>query len=291
MLLINFLALSICECVSLQRFCLLIWFQSESFVWHQIRQNLCKEKSNINYVLNQFNSFDKNLKFTINTLENIVPHFLDIDICPNELGIYCKHTQTGQYVHITSYTLWRWKTSWIHSLLIRANKICSANYFNNETAKLSYFTKTKVKISLLSQSSVVYKFVCPGCGSSYIGKTERTLWERTEEHAYKNNNQKEQSALYERLSTCEHYSHMVDLFKVDNNSFSLYKFNICQIRNNTTVIDKANNWNTLLFKEACMIKTHRPSLDCGLKASKELQLFKVFSKKSFSKRLHHAETS
>ena len=73
-----------------------------------------------------------------------------------------------------------------------------------ETTKLSYFTNTKDKISLLSQSSVVYKLVCPGCSSSYIGKTERTLWERTEEHAYKNNNQKEQSVIYEHLLTCEH---------------------------------------------------------------------------------------
>ena len=70
-----------------------------------------------------------------------------------------------------------------------------------ETTKLSYFTNTKDKISLLSQSSVVYKFVCPGCSSSYIGKTGCTLWERTEEHAYKNKNQKEQSAIYEHLLT------------------------------------------------------------------------------------------
>ena len=61
--------------------------------------------------------------------ENSVPHFLDIEICPNGLGIYHKHTLTGQYLHITSYTLWRWKTSWIHSLAIIAKKICSANYF------------------------------------------------------------------------------------------------------------------------------------------------------------------
>ena len=55
------------------------------------------------------------------------------------------------------------------------------------TTKLSYFTNTKDEISLLSQSSVVYKFVCPGCSSSYIGKTECMLW-GTEEHAHKNNN-------------------------------------------------------------------------------------------------------
>ena len=63
------------------------------------------KKRDINYVLNQFNSFDKNLKFTIHTFENSVTHFLSIEICPNGLGIYHKHTQTGQYVHNTSYTL------------------------------------------------------------------------------------------------------------------------------------------------------------------------------------------
>ena len=78
------------------------------------------KKRDISYVLNQFNSFDKNLKFTIDTFENSVSHFLDIEI---GLGIYHKHTQTGQYVHITFYTLWRWKTSWIHLLVIRTKKI------------------------------------------------------------------------------------------------------------------------------------------------------------------------
>ena len=75
------------------------------------------------------------------------------------------------------------------------------------------------------------------------------------------------------MLACEHYYHIVDLFNFSNNSFNLNKFNICQIRNNTTVIDKANNWNILLFREADMIKTHRASLNCGLKAFKELQLF------------------
>ena len=90
------------------------------------------KKRYINYVLNQFNSFDKNLKFTINTFENSGPHFLDIEICPNGLAISHEQTQPGQYVHITSYTLWRWKTSWIRSLVIRGKKTCSPNYFNNE---------------------------------------------------------------------------------------------------------------------------------------------------------------
>ena len=99
-----------------------------------------------------------------------------------------------------------------------------------ETTKSSCFTITKDKMSLLSQLSVVYKSACPGCSSSYIGKSEWDLWERAEEHAYTNNNLKQQSAIYEQLLTCEHYNHVVDLFNVVSNSFNLNKFNICLIK-------------------------------------------------------------
>ncbi len=44
-----------------------------------------------------------------------------------------------------------------------------------KTTKLCFFTSTKDKTPQLSQSNVVYKFTCPGCNSSYIGKTNRTL--------------------------------------------------------------------------------------------------------------------
>ena len=83
---------------------------------------IIKEKY-ISYLLNQFNNFDKNLKSAIDAFENNVPHSLDIEIDTNELVIYHKHTQTGQYIHINSYTLWRWKTSWIRSLVIRVKKM------------------------------------------------------------------------------------------------------------------------------------------------------------------------
>ena len=83
-------------------------------------------------VLNKFNSFDDDLKFKIDTSENCAPHFLDIKICPNGLDIYHKHTQTGQYVHFDSFTLWKWKVSWIRSLVTRAKLICSKNYLGKE---------------------------------------------------------------------------------------------------------------------------------------------------------------
>ena len=69
-------------------------------------------------------------KFTVDTFENCVPHFLEIEIFPNGLGIYHKNTQIGRYTNIESFTLWKWKTSRITSLTIRAKRICSRNHLN-----------------------------------------------------------------------------------------------------------------------------------------------------------------
>ena len=52
------------------------------------------KRTDILYVLSKFNSFDENLKLTIDTFENSVPHFLDIEICSNGLNIHRNHTQT-----------------------------------------------------------------------------------------------------------------------------------------------------------------------------------------------------
>ena len=52
-----------------------------------------------------------------------------------------------------------------------------------KTTKLCFYTNNKDQVPLLSKSHVVYKFNCPGCQSAYIGKTDRTLFVRTHEHA------------------------------------------------------------------------------------------------------------
>ena len=149
----------------------------------------------------------------------------------------------------------------------------NVNFVTHKTTKISFFTNTKDKTPSLSQSSVVYKFTSPGCSCNYIGKIERTLRERTEEHAYPNKKSNKQKTIYEHLSVCPHYSHIVDLLNVNNHDVNCNKFDINQIRSNTIVLDKSGNWNELLFKEALLINSHKPLLKTGLKASKELQLF------------------
>ena len=50
-------------------------------------------------VLNSFNSFDKNLRLTVDTFDNSINHFLDIKVLNNgETDIYIKDTNTGLYV-------------------------------------------------------------------------------------------------------------------------------------------------------------------------------------------------
>ena len=103
--------------------------------------------------------------------------------------------------------------------------------------------------------------------------TDFTRQERTKEHAYVKRSKNEPSAIYEHLLLCTHYSHISDFFKIYTNSFNSNQFNASQIRYNTIVLDMGNNCKVLLFKEALMIKKHRSTLNCGLMASKELELF------------------
>ena len=95
-----------------------------------------------------------------------------------------------------------------------------------KTTKMSFYTNTKDKSPLLSQSSLVYKFTFPGCSSSYVDKTDRTLFERTEEHAYPSKKKNDQSAIFEHLSTCTHYGHIWDLFNLNINAVHKIKFDV-----------------------------------------------------------------
>ena len=66
---------------------------------------------------NALNNFDLNLKFILNTFNNFVSHFLDIEVHLDSLVIYCKPTNTGQYTNYKSFSPWRYKTAWITNII------------------------------------------------------------------------------------------------------------------------------------------------------------------------------
>ena len=73
--------------------------------------------------------------------------------------------------------------------------------------KISFFTNMKDKLNKLSKSNV-FQFSCPGCESSYIGKPERTLFERTREHVTRAD-----SAIKGHLDNCLNMEHS---FSINN---------------------------------------------------------------------------
>ena len=73
-------------------------------------------------------------------------------------------------------------------------------------------------------------------------------------------------------------SYLVDLLNINNNSAECEKFDrkiftVNIVKENTCIIDKARQWDILLFKEVLKIKEKCSILNSGLKASKVLKLF------------------
>ena len=87
---------------------------------------LLAKEDDIDNIVQQFNAFDDNLKFTIDKFTDNNVHFLDIKIDRNGTDLFCKTTHTGQYIDFTSQTPWKLKTTWVKALYHRAKKICSS---------------------------------------------------------------------------------------------------------------------------------------------------------------------
>ena len=96
--------------------------------------------SDIPEILNKFNTFDKNIQFTIDTFPDNVIHFLDILISSDNTDVYNKSTHTGQYTHFSSFEPFFRKIAWVKSLFHRASKLCSTSQlFENQIRKLKMF--------------------------------------------------------------------------------------------------------------------------------------------------------
>ena len=89
-------------------------------------------------IVNPFNSFHKNLRFTVNKFENEDEVFLDLKIMNNgEININVKDTNSGLYINYNSYQPWHTKNAWMRAIYDRADKICSNNnLFHQQVARI-----------------------------------------------------------------------------------------------------------------------------------------------------------
>ena len=111
------------------------------------------------------------------------------------------------------------------------------------------------------------------CDEDYIGKTDRSLVTRLNEHA-----SREIQLMYQHLSKCEHFVHIVDLLRLPDIDASTTEINNIQhfvnaVISNFCVLGTCCNWSQLLFLEALYIKNFASKINDGLKATRELVYF------------------
>ena len=100
---------------------------------------LMVKPEDVDSILNRFNGFHQNLEFTVDRFDNVVPHFLDLEIHRSGISIYRKETHTAQFTHFASFTKWAHKIAWIRSLVSRAKKLCHPSKLKPELANIRKF--------------------------------------------------------------------------------------------------------------------------------------------------------
>ena len=84
--------------------------------------------------------------------------------------------------------------------------------------------------------------------------------------------------MYQHLSKYEHFAH-IDLHRLPDTDTSTTEVNNKQyfvnaVISNFGALDTCCNWSQLLFLEALYIKNLAPKINNGLKAARELALFR-----------------
>ena len=141
---------------------------------------------------------------------------------------------------------------------------------NWQTTKIDFFINTKDPTPTEYKSALVYKFVCPACNASYIGKTDRCLLTRIKEHSHGRTH----SEIYNHTTQCDGFKYLKDMISLpDHLNSSEPPTDSDFVLANTSIVDQSRHWSDLLLKEALAIRRQRPILNHGLKATKELYLF------------------
>ncbi len=116
---------------------------------------------------------------------------------------------------------------------------------NTTTGYFVWRVRTKPKVF---QNSVVYKFSCPGCAKAYIGKADRCHYTKLNEHATTD----AKSEIYKHINTsCEHFQYLTNLLQLNTDEHNTEQLDMKSFfLNNSYIIDRAQHWSNLLFKEA-----------------------------------------
>ena len=108
-----------------------------------------------------------------------------------------------------------------------------------DTQKFWFYCNVKDKVCHEQRNNIIYRITCPGCGKKYIGKTERCLISRMNEHG-----KQENEPMFKHLSECEMLKETCNLCALssvyneqDQNKISLTSHILSAVLQNHEILD------------------------------------------------------
>ena len=108
-----------------------------------------------------------------------------------------------------------------------------------DTKRFSFYCNVKDKVPHEQRNNIIYGITCPGCGEKYIGKTERCLISRMNEHG-----KRENEPMFKNLSECEMFKETCNLYALpsvyneqDQNEISLTSHILSAVLQNHEILD------------------------------------------------------
>ena len=111
------------------------------------------------------------------------------------------------------------------------------------------FCFIKDSISVEQKYDVIYRITCPGCFQKFVGKTDRNLITRPDEHGTKVD-----QPMYQHQSNCDEFNDHIMLYRVpdtatDTNIVSKELHLHNAVISIAKILDKHNIWGQLQFAE------------------------------------------
>ena len=127
-----------------------------------------------------------------------------------------------------------------------------------DTKRCAMFCSVKDKIPTHQKSNVIYTIKCPRWGEDYIGKTDRCVITRLNEHSNRSD-----QPMFQHLQHCEKFLETMTLYQlpgIDNDvsTVNLQAHVASTVSDNWKILDFNTNWTQLSFLESLYIKRLKP---------------------------------
>lgn len=113
---------------------------------------LVMKHENVSQVGNTLNKFEKNLRFTVHIFQNKVPHFLYLELSPDEIKAFKKQANTVLIVNFTSFVFRLYCISWIRNFV--THDVSCISSIDKLSPEINTTKNWLCETTLLSQLSV-----------------------------------------------------------------------------------------------------------------------------------------